>query len=209
MDLSAIKARPTNRPIAHPEWVIVLGGGAEVWYDVDTWERLAAPDHPVQLGSWQGLFIAVNDIGVHWPRAIDHWVSCHADKFDAWKRQRAAHVGYPRVQATWGCSLGQPVDFVVSPWAWGSSGMLAVQVALELGCTKVILCGVPMTVTAHFGQSDEFNAVTTDWRDAEAHWSKWAAAHAAGHFGTDVVRSMSGRTRRVFGAPTLDWLEGR
>lgn len=110
------------------------------------------------------------------------------------------------MRATWGWRPGHPTDFVVLPWAGGSSGMLAVQVALTLGCTKVILCGVPMTATEHFSQSHEFDADHTRWTEADMHWRAFERVHALGWF-ENKVRSMSGRSRDLFGAPTREWLE--
>lgn len=198
MDLSAIREKPTDRRVAHPEWAIVLGGASEVWYDVASWEGI--------LGRpWDGLILAANDIGCHWPRPLDHWVSCHAEKFDKWLRLRAeAH--HPQPYASWGRRLTEPVDYVVHCWAGGSSGMLAVQVALELGCTKIILCGIPMTPTDHFAQSEEFHALSTQWKDSDLHWRGWERVNSYGWFG-DAVRSMGGRTQQMFGGPTPEWLE--
>jgi len=94
---------------------------------------------------------------------------------------------------------------VIYPWSGGSSGMLAVQVALALGCTKVMLCGMPMTPTPHFEQSAEFDAAHTVWSEADGHWRSWLRVHQHGWF-EDRVRSTSGRTRDLFGAPTREWL---
>jgi len=84
--------------------------------------------------------------------------------------------------------------------------MLAAQVALALGCTHVILCGMPMTPTPHFVESQEFDADHTTWVESDGHWRSWLRVHEQGWF-ADRIRSMSGRTRELFGEPSLTWLQ--
>jgi hypothetical protein len=182
-------------PVRQLRQALVLGGASCVWQDLLTFEQ--GFDR-----SWDGLVVAANDVGAHWPRDLDHWVTLHSDKFPSWQDLRAAH-GFAAGYRTW-CRWYRPdipVDFRVRPWAGGSSGMLAVQVALEgLGCTHVVLCGVPMTQTPHFAETKErFHSV---WIAANAHWRDWEKCRA--QFG-DRVRSMSGRTRELLGAPSLEW----
>ena len=180
--------------VDEPRWALCLGGAAEVWTDVAALEALIGRP-------WPGLVIAANDVGAHWSRRLDHWVSLHAYKFPRWTVARDVR-GYPNGYALWGRSRDAAhVHRVVEPWAGGSSGMLAVQAAHELGCTRAVLCGVPMTMTAHFpGAEERFHAV---WYAANGHWTAWRkqAARMEGW-----VKSMSGRTRELFGAPEIGWL---
>lgn len=179
-------------------WAIVLGGADNVWEDVRAWEAIYGRE-------WDGLTIAANDVGSWWPRRLDHWVSLHPNKFARWMEQRAAN-GFSAAGETWG-RTGRYEEVVtwdheLHPWPGGSSGLLAVQVALHVGVTRVILCGVPMTPTAHFGESKEsFGPV---WYAAAGHWTAWAKhrEHLLGW-----VRSMSGRTKEMLSEPTVDWLK--
>lgn len=178
-------------------WAIVLGGASCVWEDVRAWETIYGRE-------WDGLVIAANDIGSWWPRRLDHWVSLHPNKLARWAEQRVAN-GFPAAGETWG-RLGrynEPVTWThqLEPWPLGSSGLLAVQVAQVLGVTRVILCGMPMTSTAHFTESKEnFGPF---WYAAAGYWTAWAQhkEHLRGW-----VRSMSGKTKEMLGEPTLEWL---
>jgi len=181
-------------------WAIVLGGASCVWDDVQEWERIYGRE-------WDGLVIAANDIGSWWPRGLDHWVSLHPNKFATWRALREAN-GFPPAGTTWG-RLGrynEPVtwDHELVPWIGGDSGLLAVQMAQQIGVQRVILCGVPMTSTAHFAESKEkFGPI---WYAAAGHETAWAR-HREHMLGW--VRSMSGTTQIIFGKPDVAWLRER
>lgn len=182
--------------LVHPQRALILGGGSTVWKDIQAWEAIYGKP-------WDGRVIVANDIGAHWPGEIDVWVSLHANKIAKWQELRAAngHAG-SRAYETWGkVGHGAFAQHTVIPWAGGSSGMLAVQVARDIGCTRAVLCGIPMTATAHFQESKEnFQRV---WAACNAHWKVWPR-HADKMLGW--VKSMSGRTRELLGPPTLAWL---
>lgn len=173
-----------------------------MWDDVAAWEKLyGAP--------WDGLVIAANDIGAHWPRELHHWVSLHPPKFRNWEalRLRKYPVGPIAKYETWGKEQDLPVPFtehVLKPWRRASSGLFAVQVARELNCERAILCGVPMTPTAHFKQTKEVFA--PGWLQARRYWAGWLYNASYLH---GWVKSMSGQTQELLGAPTLEWLVGQ
>lgn len=181
------------------QWAMVIGGASCVYDDVAALEEMYGQP-------WDGLTIAVNDIGCHWPREIHHWVSLHTSKFRKWTELRR-QLDVPQCKyVTW----GQPVRFlhfpvytdrVEVPWGGGSSGMFGAQVARMIGCTKVILCGIPMTDTRHFSESREEHG--NRWARANDYWRAWVR-HAALFQGW--AKSMSGRTRELLGPPTPDWL---
>lgn len=80
-------------------------------------------------------------------------------------------------------------------WTRGSSGLYAVGVALHaLGADTVLLAGCPM--------DERPNRYRTEptWRQHGRYWTGWIHAHDRGLL--DGVRSMSGRTRELLGAPT-------
>lgn len=196
-DLAAIRADPAHGlPCTRPRAAMCLGGSSEVWQDVLALERLYGRQ-------WDGLVIAANDVGSHWPRVLHHWVSLHPAKFSAWEPLRQQY-GFDGGYLKWGRVPQTIVDLSVQPWGGGSSGMLALQVALELGCTRVVLCGIPMTKTPHFAETTE--RVSTVWGAVEGHWGAWHKCRD--RFG-DHARSMSGRTLELLGGlPTREWLEG-
>lgn len=187
------------------DWAIVLGGAECVWDDVARFEQLYGR-------RWDGQFIAVNDIGCHWPRQLHHWVSLHPNRFKKWKYLRERTVNVANLDSIPPTTWGRPPRFdeerqyydrvSYERWMGGSSGLFAVQVAQELRCTRVILCGVPMTVTPHFIQSQE-EGHAAPWGSADNLWRGWKN-HA--HLMRGWVRSMSGRTGELLGTPTIDWL---
>lgn len=186
-----------------PEWALVLGGASCVWDDVRAWEH--------EYGQpWDGLVIAANDIGIHWPGPLHHWASLHSEVLHwQWQPQRTARQASPADSPeTWGrperftgCGSRQLVDHVIQPWGDGSSGMLATQVAHEVGCVKAVLCGIPMTKTAHFAETTEKFA--DQWHAANGHWRAWKRHK---HLFLGWARSMSGRTRELLGTPTREWI---
>jgi len=194
-DLTAVREHPTTRTVAHPRWALCLGGASCVWDDVLAFETLYGKP-------WDGLVIAANDVGSHWPRDLDHWVSLHAYKLPRWQQQRAV-FGFTSGYKTWGRRPDdRGVDYTICTWGGGSSGFMAAQVALEIGCKRVVLCGIPMTQTPHFAETRENFHVF--WVAAHAHWGAWEKCRS--RLG-DNVRSMSGRTEKLLGAPTLAWLQ--
>lgn len=176
---------------------LVLGGAAEVWDSLAETERLFGP-------GWWELAVACNDIGCLWPHHLDAWCTLHPEKMANWRRRREEN-GHPRAVEHIGRNGRQPgaLDRTIHhPFGNGSSGLLSVAVALHLGATRVVLCGVPMTRTPYFDGSVEHTTGHT-FSGANAHWKKWQF-HAAELDGR--VKSMSGRTQNLLGAPTLEWL---
>lgn len=179
---------------------LVLGGAECVWDDVYELEQMVGEP-------WPGIIIAVNDIGSHWPRRLDHWCTVHTEFFQMWKNDRSWR-GYNMDFLSWSTKLRKRevgiVDRVCgNDWGQASSGYLAVGVAKEVGCNKVVLCGVPMTVTPHFSEST-FHEPKKPWAGAISHWRHWQERADTLH---GWVRSMSGNTRELLGAPDLDWLK--
>lgn len=150
--------------------------------------------------------LVVGAMGVDFPDRIDHLVSFHAELFCLWAEKRAV-AGYSPAVNYWGAiyrgrRLGERVK-VPAPLRYvecigGSSGFMAVHVALDaLDVDRVVLAGVPMdAAAAHYG-SDQ------PWDEADKYWGTWLGNvdRLRGR-----VRSMSGRTRNVFGEPDKEWL---
>jgi hypothetical protein len=163
---------------------IVLGGANTVWDDAEAALNMFTPD----------LTIAVNDIGTRWAGHIDHWVTLHPEKMAGWIRARNAR-GFPGGFVTWSHKGGH-LDRRSADWA-GSSGLFAVKIALELGCTHVVACGVPMEPDkGHF-----FDKST--WNDAHQFRRGWERRREEI---APFVRSMSGWTKGLLGEPSPQWL---
>ena len=159
---------------------LVIGGAECVWSDLAEFDALDI----------DATTIAVNDIGTRYPETLDYWATLHPSKFEDWQHRRA-----DRDYASIGRNPARGIDIVVREKWPGSSGLYAVQIALfELGAKRVYLCGVPMTVSPHY-----FNA--EDWTDASKYYRGWVRAlpEIKGR-----VKSFSGWTRELLGHPE-DW----
>lgn len=181
------------------DMAMVLGGASCVWEDVLTFEKLYGRQ-------WDGIIIAANDVGAHWPREIHHWVTLHANRLSRWWKLREQHGFDCTGIMTWtkthrNKNRRLSAERGITPWGGGSSGQLATQVAVdELNC-RVVLCGVPMTRTPHFAETAErFHPV---WLAHRGHWRAWMANKDRM---LGLVKSMSGETQKLLGAPTLEWL---
>jgi hypothetical protein len=174
--------------------------------------RSAAALEEYEAARALGVYDAVIVVGamvVDFPWRVDHLVSWHAVLFAHWARKRAS-AGHPPLGDTrfWGARFrnrhvkgppGMSVEYVTC--VGGSSGFLAAHgVALGvLGATRVVLAGIPLEAGAgHFGAGNK------SWGEADLYWQTWLD-HESELRGR--VRSMSGRTRTLLGAPDMEWLE--
>lgn len=172
-----------------------LGGAREVWDDIRAWETIYGRP-------WDGLVIATNDIGAHFSRVVHHWVTLHPNRLvERWEPLRRSQ-GFPDGYVRWSLGGKRPMlDRAIAGWG-GDTGLGTLAVAAELGCTRAVLCGMPLTGTPHFAESHErFGPV---WYAAASYWRWWRQRAAELRW----VRSLSGRTRELLGAPDLDWLRG-
>lgn len=170
----------------------VLGGASGVWSELSTLEQ--------QLGRRPDLIVACNDAGAVYPGHLDAWATLHHERFAEWRRRRVGNDDYQAFVITpgYGCP---DAEVVKERWS-GSSGLYAAQIALDvLGAGRVVLCGVPLDPDRkHF--FDRHNT----WNDADIFRRGFEAALPVirGH-----VRSMSGWTRDLLGAPDAQWLNDR
>ena len=169
---------------------LVLGGARSLHKDAEAALRLFRPD----------VLIATNHAGREWPEPFDHWVSYHVEKFPRWTAEREKR-GHPGGYRLW-CpkTAAKVLEGVGRLENWGgSSGLLAAGplALIVLGCERVVLAGVPLDARgAHFDDP-------RPWTVAKNYQSAWTR-----HYPTlrDRVRSMSGWTMELLGAPTEDWL---
>jgi hypothetical protein len=172
---------------------LVIGGSKSVFEEARAARELFEPD----------AFFLINDMIPKWPERADYFCSLHPEKMLNWitARQRA---GLPMGGEVWCHKKTGPrpghnyagVEKATEDWA-GSSGLFACKVALEEGFTKIVLAGVPMESNArHVVRDRPFTA-------AQAFRNGWNARlkHIAPY-----VRSMSGWTQELLGAPTPIWL---
>lgn len=175
-----------------PLKAICLGGSNGAW------DELA--DARLMLGD-DAIVIACNHAGRDIEGRLDHWVTMHPDLMPRWTDQRRA-AGRPAAGQLWHARHHRSsidTSRPISSWG-GSSGLLCVTLALDLGCSHVILAGIPLVQThRHYDQPGR------NWTEAAQYRPAWNARKdqmAA------RVRSLSGWTLQLLGYPTEDWLHG-
>lgn len=169
---------------------VVLGGAECLEDDYRAFRAMRIP----------ATTIAVNDAGIVTPH-IDHWVTAHPKELPHRIRLRRER-SHPDSFETWTCTFPfgmkdreRICDHAIGGWEDGSSGFLAVGVALHLRCERVVLCGVPMDGQPHFNR-------IVGWGGYGSYRDVWK--ERVGELGG--VRSMSGWTRKLLGVPTAEWL---
>lgn len=178
---------------------LVLGGADCMQGDLAEYLDGERPYHGV---------VACND-AIGWYRDLDAGVTLHPENLDRWLDIRAqkswprpplyAHKVYKRANVA-GVNL---VDYNFPGQAESmTSGVMAAKVALiDLGFDKVVFCGVPMTNTPHFVNRPD----APTWDIADHYFERWYMI--SDHY-KQRMRSMSGRTRELLGAPDKEFLYG-
>jgi hypothetical protein len=176
---------PAKRDVA-----IVVGGGGDPLSEFDAARALCDA-----VGKSHATFVC-NDMIALFPHIIDFAGTLHPDKMHAWVGLRMKY-GHPMpFGSTWAHRTWKGFSHDTKDWQ-GSSGLFLTKIAREQGYTHIILCGVPMTVEAeHFVRHQRWNSAPGFVRG----WVKHETALRP------YVRSMSGWTQSVYGAPSVDWL---
>lgn len=165
---------------------IVLCGGGDPTEELSR-ALLLCGDKPYTI-------FAGNDQIAEYPGPIEHGVTLHPPKLEMWISQRKSR-GYPDVGTIWSHRPGVLIDRYTRDWQ-GSTGLISVKIARELGFTHVLLCGVPMTTEGdHFLRKAPWKAAYGFRRGWTAHMREIRK----------YVRSFSGWTKELLGAPTAEW----
>lgn len=161
-----------------------LGGADGLDDEIAVARKICAPD----------VIVAANRAGVDYE--CDHWVTNHPEKMPRWIMERDYRMKMPSL---WTSNEKTPdaVKFNrIRPSLNGSSGLLAVQVALAMGCDKVVLCGIPLDSRSHYYDDSAWN----DSRKFRAAWYEFKP------FMAGRVRGLSGFTADLLGVADADWL---
>jgi hypothetical protein len=176
-----------------PRVAFVLGGANCLYDDLDEAFEIVSPD----------TIIATNNAGRDFPHDLPHWVTLHTEKMPEWMAEREK-MGYPKAEFFWTSNTKTiPIEHsnlynYVPSWD-GSSGLLAVTVALFLGYRRIILCGVPLDKKAAHYDDD------APWMDAPRYRSAWNRRMDCMQ---GKVKSFSGWTKMKLGYPTRGWCYG-
>ena len=171
------------------ELMIVCGSGRTLFDDLKKARSLVAR-FPV---------MAING-AVYGLEEFEHLASLHSDMVHHWRYARGVRQDCGVRKPARACqthSDREDVDVDVAhaafPLSGGSSALFGVQVALfALNAKDVLLCGVPYDDAGHFYDPP----LVRSSRSAPGDWEPWMLAK--GLFG-DRVRSMSGKTKELFG----------
>ena len=146
------------------------------------------------------VVVAVNHAGRDWPGELPHWASFHCELFPRWIPERQAAGRTPAGELWTGEHRGQPPGLSLkrAPNWGGSSGLLAVSVALKLRAERVVCCGIPLD-----HEQGHFDKPEVKWRDATNYRRGWVSHQVEM---ADRVRSMSGWTAGLLGRPDAEWL---
>ena len=172
--------------------VAIILGGAECWQDDLTNAKALLDGHALR-------YFIINDHIRTFPET-GIAVTLHPEKLArSWLPDRRAK-GLPEPEQIWSHRADINVTHNNHGNDWGgSSGLFAVMIARKIGFKKIILCGVGMTTDGnHFVRHQRWNACAAFWH----RWQQYIEELKP------VLRSMSGRTRDVFGAPDQEFLNG-
>lgn len=184
-------------PVLEREIALVVGGAASVW------EEVTAAQSLVRSVGGNCKYFVCNDMIERFSKEC---VTCtlHVDKLPSWIANRATHKMCSPLDV-WICSKekDKPAAMfatrITDDWG-GSCGLFATKIAIqEYSFSKVILCGVPMTIKGrHFVRGQP-------WGDQLTFVNRWTPhlPYLRNH-----VRSLSGFTRDWLGHPDRDWLVG-
>lgn len=146
------------------------------------------------------LIIACNHAARDEDGPVDAWASMHPDLFPMWIKERR-RCGRPPAGSYWHARHRiSPIPSTAIESRGGSSGLLCVMVALELGVTHAVLAGIPMVDTAN-----HYDNPRKRWADARNYLPAWKRNLPVMK---DRIRSMSGYTMGLLGAPDEAWFNG-
>jgi hypothetical protein len=140
------------------------------------------------------MAVGMDAVGILF-RPINYVVTNHPEDIpNIYTRRRRVHGNTSFAIISPVKSFG--VDLVLDPpyeGPSGSSSIVGTLAALAMGYKKIVLCGVPLTGLAFEGNS--YEAFRPGW---EYHLNKFLGK----------VKSTSGWTQELLGAPTEEWLKG-
>jgi len=175
--------------------LLLIGTARCVWDDLEPYRNTTTPA------------MCINDIGMHYYGRLVHWYSNDHKMLQYWvparrPRYKEADAQRGDRQYVHSCNEGGGGKY---HWPWpghGTSSLNACYTALALGYEQIILCGVPLSDGGHYFdppwvKTNFENEVKKDPVYGESRF--WLNARDLIFDGK--VKSMSGRTQEMLGAP--------
>lgn len=146
--------------------------------------------------------MCVNDVVMHYPYYVHHAYSNDHQSLPCW-----VHARRPRYRLDYKESIVMHTQKIggslLSIWPWpgfGTSGFNAVLTGLALGYEEIILAGIPLDDSGHYFDPPWVTTkFTKEVPTLDGELKHWAEANRVLFQGR--VKSLSGRTREVLGAP--------
>ncbi len=177
---------------------LIVAGARCVWDDLEEWTP-------------HGDVMVINDIGMHLPMEVAHWWSNHHENLPSWLQIR-------RGGRLWVLNRKDPkpvklhsLNKMKYSWPWpghGTSSLNAIYTAIALGYDRIVLAGIPLDNNGHY-----FDPPTGHRLQGDFNWSHFTQEvpdrngeprfwkDAAKDIFQGQVKSLSGRTRELLGAP--------
>ena len=186
------------KPKPEKDVLLILGDGSCVLKDIGEWYDLA-----------QGIVeydtMCVNYSAMICPHPMQHYAAGDAHMPDMQAMARKLPKGIVKHAWNPGCT-GYDVRWIRNGrGGWnGTSANLALQIALALDYSRIVLAGCPMDNSGNWYKDSLPDDDIKKKKDHRAHLWKWTeiATRPIGRF----IRSMSGNTADLFGRPTREWL---
>lgn len=175
--------------------LIILGCGRNVWKELEEIKAL--------IGHKKFSIMCINDTAFQLIGDFSHAVSLHLEFLPAIKHLRPLRsLGH---FFTHSAKHEEGVDHVWNiPNVGGTSSLFGCKIAILMGYEKIIMCGVPLDGAGHY-YDPEFSDPQNNYNNTEQK-IVWIQFRQTGTTAKGCIRSMSGRTKDVFGEPTKDWL---
>jgi hypothetical protein len=173
--------------------LLIACTGRDVWRDI---QKFDYSDMDI---------MCVKDTIIHFPDPIHHAFSQHADQLVHFVEIRKMRNPSTRRQTNEIMAHTSSDSKYPSIHAWnlpghGTSSLGAVYVGLALGYCRIVLAGCPLDDMGHYydpeGVKTFFIKRIPDRNKGPRFWE-----HAAAHVFKGKVKSLSGRTRELLGAP--------
>ncbi len=181
-----------------PSIALVLGGAESLFRDIKVLRELIDVE--------ACTIVAVNDALFRWPGRVDHFATLHPEEL-VWRAECRKRFGYPDGYQTWtrpyprGLEARERLcDHVLGGWSDGSSGFFGVGVARAgLRSRRIVAAGCPMDGSPHLDRP-------CGWRGFPSYRQAWLDRKRDL---APFLRSMSGWTLELYGAPDEKWLDAK
>lgn len=175
--------------------VLLLGSGGTLWDDFDK-AFFAFPSADIFCVNYS-IFGINHYLVIHHNKYVKHWASLHPDIMAGGTKSREAFNTITHAQKPY-----DGIDYVWNIVGDGLSGMFATKIAMLLGYSKIILCGIPLDTKARF-----YGYPKTTWEHDDKSVRK-AWINQVDNF-RNTVFGMSGYTKELLGLPDeLKSMEG-